>query len=315
MRLVSRWNCATVLPRRHALRAMAAVLWRHHRRQALLMDSSTLLDWLRRHHPGVTIEPLADTLGGFSHTTLVVSIGGVPCVAKGGTIDTRREDIRREAEALTLATAAALPAPRLLALLDDDHTTVLLTGHLPGQAGVTLYQATPEVRGAALARLGVIMTSIHAVPADHHDARLASIAVPRDALAATLSGEPDAAALLERFTAACAALPQRRRLVHGDAGLHNLVWQHDAGALVDWEWAGWGDPLLDLGWIDWTLRFRRVAAGEAAHFWRQYADGMPDPALLHAAALARIAHLLVRVAAIPAARAEWLRRTRITIAG
>jgi aminoglycoside phosphotransferase (APT) family kinase protein len=279
------------------------------------MDSSTLLEWLRNRHPDATVALLADTLGGFSHTTLVVSVDGVPYVAKAGTITARREDIRREAAALTLATAAALPAPRPLALLEDAGTSVLLTGRLPGQAGVTLYQAPPAQRCAALARLGTIMTRIHAVAADPHDAPLAPIAVPHDALAAALAGEPDAATLLAQFAAACAMLPQRRRLVHGDAGLHNLVWHPDAAALVDWEWAGWGDPLLDLGWIAWTLQFRQVAAGEAAHFWRQYADAMPDPALLHAAALARIAHLLVRVASIPAARAEWLRRARRTISG
>jgi aminoglycoside phosphotransferase (APT) family kinase protein len=279
------------------------------------MDPSTLLAWLRQRHPGVAVEPLADTLGGFSHTTLVVSIGDMPCVAKAGVIAARREDIRRESDALTLAAAAGLPAPRRLALLEDADTTVLLAERLPGQAGVTLYQAPPAQRCAALARLGELMSQIHAVPADDDSMSLAPIAVPHDSLVAALTGEPDAAMLLACFDAAGAMLPQRRRLVHGDAGLHNLVWHGDTGALVDWEWAGWGDPLLDLGWISWTLGFRQVATAESACFWRHYAADRPDPALLHAAALARIAHLLVRVAGIPAARAEWLRRARRTVGG
>lgn len=40
--------------------------------------------------------------------------------------------------------------------------------------------------------------------------------------------------------------------MHGDYHLANIMFRHDAGgvaAIVDWEMATIGDPLLDLGWL------------------------------------------------------------------
>jgi aminoglycoside phosphotransferase (APT) family kinase protein len=103
------------------------------------------------------------------------------------------------------------------------------------------------------------------------------------------------------------------RLVHGDPGAHNLLWDGQLTALLDWEWAGLGDPLTDLAWVCWTLRFRQVAAPVRAAFLAAY--GLPEPnrADLRDLALAQIAAILVRVADQPEASAEWLRRLDWTL--
>jgi len=44
----------------------------------------------------------------------------------------------------------------------------------------------------------------------------------------------------------------RPGLIHGDYHLANVIYRHDSGelaAIVDWELASTGDPLLDLGWL------------------------------------------------------------------
>lgn len=49
----------------------------------------------------------------------------------------------------------------------------------------------------------------------------------------------------------------RPGLVHGDYHLANVLFRHDApvlAAVVDWELASIGDPLLDLGWLTATVR-------------------------------------------------------------
>lgn len=106
-------------------------------------------------------------------------------------------------------------------------------------------------------------------------------------------------------------------LVHGDAGAHNLLWDGQITALFDWEWSGWGNPLLDLAWVYWTMRWRNVPDQLWPIFLAGYGHTPPgtiDGGGLRALALGQIAGLLVRVHDQPDAWAEWLRRARWTIA-
>ncbi|NTU83387.1 MAG: phosphotransferase, partial [Chloroflexales bacterium] len=112
--------------------------------------------------------------------------------------------------------------------------------------------------------------------------------------------------------------PARPRPVHGDAGLHNILWGPAGLALLDWELAGWGDPRLDLAWVAWTIRFRGlpVALWDAllAGYGRERATALGlDEEVLRALALGQVAALLARAAGRAKAWEEWLRRTRWTL--
>jgi Ser/Thr protein kinase RdoA (MazF antagonist) len=50
--------------------------------------------------------------------------------------------------------------------------------------------------------------------------------------------------------------------IHGDPALENLLWTPDGFVLIDWEYAGMGDPAWDLGYL--ALANDLSPAGEAA---------------------------------------------------
>lgn len=79
---------------------------------------------------------------------------------------------------------------------------------------------------------------------------------------AAFDGWPGLGALPD-IDAICAWLEANRPatmrpgLIHGDYHLANVMYRHDApelAAIVDWELASRGDPLLDLGWLTATWR-------------------------------------------------------------
>ncbi|WP_297633280.1 phosphotransferase [uncultured Clostridium sp.] len=44
-------------------------------------------------------------------------------------------------------------------------------------------------------------------------------------------------------------------LTHGDFGCHNSILTDDSLYIIDWEWAGLGNPLLDISWVVWLFKF------------------------------------------------------------
>jgi thiamine kinase-like enzyme len=42
-------------------------------------------------------------------------------------------------------------------------------------------------------------------------------------------------------------------LIHGDFGPHNIIYSNDNIVAIDWEWAGWGNPLQDIAWVVWFV--------------------------------------------------------------
>jgi aminoglycoside phosphotransferase (APT) family kinase protein len=267
--------------------------------------------------PESQVSDVAPTSGGFSNLTLYLTIGGAAYVLKAADTPARRIDVRREARVLQLLAGCGLPVAECHAFAEDAGASLTVMPALPGVNGIALYGGDPAARIAAYRELGALLARVHALTGDPHadaDLDLAARAAVAAAALPDLFDDP----------ALCAALqdalqhPAWRsgdRLVHGDAGLHNTLWDGRLSALLDWEWAGWGNPQLDLAWIAWTMRFRQVPEPEWYAFLAAYRAAAPsigvlDPATLRALALGQIAGILTRVAGRPAALAEWLRRAR-----
>jgi aminoglycoside phosphotransferase (APT) family kinase protein len=101
-------------------------------------------------------------------------------------------------------------------------------------------------------------------------------------LRAALGRLHDARPALEwglRWAECCAPAPSRVTLTHRDFRTGNYMVDRDGlTAILDWEFAGWGDPHADLGWFCAACwRFGRVdleagGIGTRADLYRGYTD-------------------------------------------
>lgn len=271
---------------------------------------------LRAALPQQPVVDLGPTTGGFSNLSRFARVGRARCVLKLASSPVKRADLRREAHMLALVAGHRVGAPPLVALVEDARWTILITRRRPGTPGVRLYGEAPEALGPPLAALGGLLARLHrlklAPPSGRGEGLL--LTTRATALLAQLDTLPLPVELAGPLQAALqhpAWRPGRPYLVHGDAGLHNLLWGRRC-SLLDWELGGWGDPRLDLAWVAWTLRFRGVPAEAWEALLRGYGAGPArrlglDDEAMHALALGQVAALLARAAGTPAWD-EWLRR-------
>jgi aminoglycoside phosphotransferase (APT) family kinase protein len=278
------------------------------------------LDLLATAFPNAPISDPAPTSGGFSHQSAYVTIGGRRCVVKAASIEHRRAALRREARILQLLSGSSLPAPALLALIEDDGWTIEVQGYVAGAHGLQVLAEQPAVLEQVYAQLGRLLAAIHSAELD-----IPGPVVRSNTASATLAALADLpldVGLREELAASLAHAawaPLAPCLIHGDAGLHNLLWDGRITALLDWEWAGWGQPLLDLAWVYWTMRWRSLPGRLWATFLRAYGSGpavtsSDVPGALRALAIGQVAGILALSRADPNAWAEWVRRAHWTLA-
>lgn len=283
------------------------------------MLPNSITERLARAWPALPISAITPTVGGFSHHSALVTIGARRCVLKAAEHPPRRAALRHEARVLTLLQGTGLPAPALVGLLDDNDWTIMVMPMLPGASGVTIYAQPAPVQRAAVGALARLLASVHQSPLRPPGDTLL-LANRTSQVRAQLAHHPLGTQLHAALTASLdhpAWHAGSTSLVHGDAGLHNLLWHPPAPALVDWEWAGWGNPHLDLAWVWWTLRWRQAPGALWQAFEQQYHQIVPHPrtpaGAMRALALGQIAGILTRVAGQPEAYAEWVRRAAWTL--
>ena len=108
---------------------------------------------------------------------------------------------------------------------------------------------------------------------------------------AARSDRPDLVALAERMQPVLDALPRRSRLVHSDFNPKNVLVGREGGAwtvraVLDWEFAFSGPPLVDVGnmlrfaadyppaYVAGFLDGFRAAGGELPEGWRTAAEAL-----------------------------------------
>lgn len=276
---------------------------------------SSDLSALLAHH-GIDTASLTPTAGGFSHHSAYATVAGQPCVIKAADSPPQRANLRREAAVLLQIGAYGLPAPHLLQHIDNGRWTVLITPAMPGRTGVQTLLDDATTVPALGAALGTALAVIHCAPAptdmprQSERASAAIAAVPR--LPLSLGAQ-------HVLTNALAHPLWRadHALLHGDAGLHNLLWDGTNACLIDWEWASLGTPAQDIAWAWWTMHWRQVAAtGWPALLgaYRARTSLQPTSAsAMRALALGQIGSIMTQVAQHPMAMAEWKRRLDWTL--
>jgi aminoglycoside phosphotransferase (APT) family kinase protein len=188
-------------------------------------------------------------------------------------------NLAQEFALLRVLEAAAITAPRPVELAPDG--SFHLTKFLPGSADPQALAAAPE-NPALAERLGRELAMLHRMnppvpalaflgfpPADPARAALAEYRVLLDRI-----GEArPVAEWAMRWLARHAPPPAAPVLCHGDFRTGNYL--VDGGkfvALLDWEFAHWGDPDFDLAWF-------------CARFWRFGAEGREAGGIAARAAL------------------------------
>ena len=210
--------------------------------------------------------------GGITNRNYRARLGGGEYVLRLHGKDTRLLGISREAEAQASAAAAELGiAPELAATFDGG----MVTRYVPCEA------LTAAQVAARAEELAVALRRFHDAPL----ALPASFWVP-DLLASyeqTLSargaavpaGLAEAGGLAGRIAA---ALPEsERRPCHNDLLPGNVISDTDTGGvmIVDWEYAGMGDPWFDLGNLSVNNEFDE---GDDERLLSAYTGRAPAPA-------------------------------------
>jgi aminoglycoside phosphotransferase (APT) family kinase protein len=290
---------------------------------------TAIIDALRALTDADHIGPPEATTGGFSNLSFFTTLDDTPVVVKAARSERKRADLRREASVIRrldgLTATNAMPwLAMLLAHGDDGDVTLTVLERVEGQHGIVAVQAGEvDVVVARAAVLGRVLRTVHSL-APHPDpdpmSQLASRFAGLDEAIDALDLAPD---LAEPMRACINAAVHRRGVafVHGDFGFHNTLWAPAStggerlSALLDWEFAGWGNPLTDVAWLWWSLRFRNVD-GRA---WQAFTEAYSPAALraigFDATALdvlirAQMVSLLLRTDPGTEVREVWLERWR-----
>ena len=273
--------------------------------------------------PSGKVQLLESTVGGFSNLSFLARINGEKSVVKAASADLKRADIRREAEILgrLAESEVPFPVPTAVVLLEGGWT-VLITRHFEGTSAIERRPGPAGLRIRAEI-LGRLLATIHATSIAPDRASECGLNLVERADSA--AGMVQSSDLPDRVRAQLIASlqdPIMRKgmaLVHGDFGLHNVLWVEGPGRAVrlglihDWEWAGWGNPLVDIAWLWWSFQHRKI--GEEP--WRAFVAGYGawamsalgwSPETVTTLVRAQMAHLILRTSPGSGPRAEWLSR-------
>ncbi len=109
-------------------------------------------------------------------------------------------------------------------------------------------------------------------------------------------------------------------LTHGDYGIHNVLFtKGNSITILDWEWAEWANPLIDVGWVCWFTKLHYPHHSDILNsiFINEYkihSSVELSSDKLKAYCLYKVWKVLNKVTQAPEdVRQEWVRRLRWTI--
>jgi aminoglycoside phosphotransferase (APT) family kinase protein len=243
------------------------------------LNAARLSAWLRDRQPGAG-QPVevSQFLQGHSNLTYLVTLGADEYVLRRppfGNVVRTAHDMGREFRMLESLAPVLPEAPRPLLYCDDPSVLGAPFYLMERRRGIVLrqrlppgFELDPELAGRLSDSLTALLVRLHAV--DYRAAGLGGLGHPEGYVERQVRGwsERYAAAATETVPEMDAVaqwlakrLPAERgaAVIHNDYKFDNLLLDPDAPArvvaLLDWEMATVGDPLMDLGsalayWIE-----------------------------------------------------------------
>ncbi|MFE5410975.1 phosphotransferase family protein [Microbacterium sp. NPDC056569] len=239
------------------------------------LDAAGLTAWLNETHPELAGEDLGATViaGGRSNLTYAVDGARSPLILRRpplGHVLSSAHDMRREHRVISALDGTAVPVPRAIDVVDDSEsarvtgTVFFVMERAPGRVLAQRAQ-NAGYTAAGLRRLSLDLArhlaDLHAV--DPEAVGLAGFGRPdgylerqlatwRRQLDASRSRATPALDALQASLADGIPMSSRAGIVHGDYRLDNALVvgepeEPHISAILDWEMATLGDPLVDLG--------------------------------------------------------------------
>jgi len=238
-----------------------------------MAPSRALLAWVEQTAGGpvTTVERLT---GGLTSSVHLVTLGGTAYVLRSWDEpmpEWARGAVPRETAILEALAATDLPAPRLVAALDEAPGPALLMTRVPG-----CVELMPRDRDAWLHQMAVMLARIHAVnvvaPPFESWVDAGQLAPPAD------SQRPEL--WREAFALLATPAPVERTFIHRDYQHFNLLWTGDQlTGVVDWTYASSGPPSLDAGHcrLNLALLFSAEIAEQLRELYEAASGRRVDP--------------------------------------
>ncbi len=282
---------------------------------------------VKHRDPGARQAVWESAVGGFSNLVFFVD----ELVVKAARSSVKRADLQREAAILGVIGDLDLGAASLYGSLVDDQWALIATQKIVGTSPATnwarfVFGLTHDAEQAfRLGRaIGHRLRSIHsASPFPIADFGMMRSELIIDALGSIRTSGESIPGDISSLMLSALSDPTHHRgavFIHGDFGLHNLLIVEKAGlaqvsAVLDWELAGWGNPVSDLAWLAWTLWFRDLPGD----VWRGVVSAYGDWAITSlgwnhtdvvTSIVSQMALLITRTDAESAVRQVWVERVR-----
>lgn len=247
------------------------------------LDLGRLRDWLDRECPGMLLGDLSASLiqGGKSNLTYELSDGVHAWIVRRpplGTVLATAHDMRREYKVADALGGTDVPVPTMVAYCGDKDVLGADFYVMERIEGVP-YRYANEIKPLGEARTRAIgaglvrtLATLHRV--DPEKAGLGDFGRPQGFLGRQVkrwkaqldaSHTRDLPGADELYAKLAAAVPAESAsgVVHGDFRLDNVLMGADdrPAAVIDWEMATLGDPLLDLALMLVYQRRARIVAG------------------------------------------------------
>lgn len=259
---------------------------------------------------------LTELTGGYTNSTFLLEGSDPPVIAK--IFKNNNRDAKVEINALTLLNHSGV-SPSIYEYFEDDTQLYIIMDYVHGINGqrfldngdINKAREIYKLLGARLAK------DIHSVKRWDNSTDLPAIELENSAVH-TLDFVPgnlkDVIGRILNFP-----VKEEKTLIHGDYGPHNTIISNDFVTVIDWEWAGWGNPLQDVAWVIWFVHlhyphFCKELSEIFLHTYCLNSNVQVTEEATKAFSISRVINILSRIHNSNAEiKKEWLRRLEWTV--